>query len=214
MKTKILSFILLFLLLAIGLQCKKEQEPTTIETWGYVIDEVTKKPLEGVKVSFYTSWTPTAYPPPYSTFIDSTYTDAKGYFYKKWTPTKEWTQMRYTKQGYYYSKDSKEYAKGDVGTLHLKPNKNFRLYIKNIPPVREKDSLYVHISPTKDFDYISMPDRWFIGDVDTLINLRIVYDRDFWKIEYFFKDSTGAGHYYSGNPYCTPHDTCDIYIEY
>jgi hypothetical protein len=179
-----------------------------------VIDEVTKMPVEGVKVSFYNSSTPTTYPPPYSIFRDSTYTDSKGYFYKKWTPTKEWTQVNISKPGYYYYKDSKEGAKGDMGMMPIKPNKNFRLYIKNVPPVREDDSLYVHISPTKDFDYISMPDRWFIGYVDTLINLRIVYDRDFWKIEYFFKDSTGAGHYYRGNPYCTPHDTCDIYFEY
>ncbi len=211
---KIRIFIFLLLLLVIGLQCKKEQESSTIETWGYVIDEVTKMPVEGVKVSFYNSSTPTAYPPPYSIFRDSTYTDSIGYFYKKWTLTKKWTQMRYTKQGYYYSQDSKEGAKGDVGTLHLKPNKNFRLYIKNIPPVREDDSFYLDVAYYTDNDYRSLKPKWFVGDYDTLVNMRVVYDEPYWTLTYFFKDSTGAGHYYRGNPYCTPHDTCDIYFEY
>ncbi len=214
MKTKSLLVISLALLLIAGLQCKKEQESTTIETWGYVIDEVTKMPVEGAKVLFYNSRISTSQS--HSTWLmDSTYTDQNGFFKKKWTLLKgEATQMNWSKPGYYYSKGLKMNAKGDVGQLSIKPNKNFRLYIKNIPPVREDDSFYLDVAYYTDNDYRSLKPKWFVGNYDTLVNMRVVYDEPYWTLTYFFKDSTGAGHYYRGNPYCTPHDTCDIYFEY
>lgn len=179
-----------------------------------MIDEVTKMPVEGVKVSFYNSPTSTSSLPPYTIFRDSTYTDAKGYFYKKWAPTKRYTQVNISKPNYYYYRDSKEGAKGDMGMMPIKPNKNFRLYIKNVPPVREDDSLFVNISYSTDSGYRSLPYRWFVGVYDTLVNVRVVYDDDWYRIRYNYKEEDGYWHYYNLFPACTPLDTCDIYIEY
>jgi hypothetical protein len=108
-KSKILILLSLFLLLVLGLQCKKEKGPETVETWGYIIDEVTRKPIDGAKVLFFNSLTPSS-SALYSKVVDSTYTDSTGFFRKKWINTRDWTQMTYRKSGYYQYLDLRTIA--------------------------------------------------------------------------------------------------------
>ena len=76
MKKTLPIYTLFAVLIFSNLNCKKEPESNEIETWGYVVDEVTRKPVEGAKVLFYNSSISTSQSQ--STWLmDSTTTDQK-----------------------------------------------------------------------------------------------------------------------------------------
>lgn len=222
---------LLFILPLLAAQCKKE-EPTKklITVGGYAYDLATKDSLADVKIRLrrddITSAGGGSALRDYETLLDSTTTDANGFFSFTFLAEEKRYCYEPIKQGYWYhpSMTITYFGQSDAGSIdqvNLYPLTYLMVHIKNEAPAQATDSIWYDGPTDKSSKYIESfyspgiysHDFGLTGNqVDTSFIVTIKYNEA--PLQYWDVTENGITTRSIAYVGCNPHDTCLVEIKY